>query len=249
MSKLQKHRWLRAFLIWGLLQVLLYLCRYLPLPTISKIVAQGILLMAVFLFLDHRYFHIYPHFFSTKISLGRQLLVIGPLLAYMLVFNLAGAFSIQPKNITLALVVSLEAGIMEEYVCRGLLLGGLLKDSQKRLVDIWLAVIGSSLIFGLAHLQNISHQPLDYTLFQIGAAILLGTFYGAIYVRTHSLVWVMIGHFVQDFVAIGVNGLRVPKVPEHIWFVILFLALIFLSSAIWLLRPKKQQEIIAGFVR
>lgn len=247
MLKLQDHRWLRALLMWGILQLILYLCGYLPLPNVPSLVVQGIILVGTFAFLDKQFFHIFPHLYSKELPFRKQLLAIGPLLAYILIFNLIGSFGIKSENLVVALIVSLEAAIMEEYICRGLLLGGLLKDSQQKLVDIWLAVIGSSLIFGLAHLQNIAHQPLDYTLFQILAATLIGIFYGAIYVRTHSLLWVMIGHFLQDFAAIGNNGLTAPEVPKNIWFIIFLLALVFLPSALWLLRPKKQAEIASGF--
>lgn len=249
MKKLQEYRWLRVLCMWVLLQVLLHLCGYLSLPSIPRIIVQGVLLVGVFLFLDRRYFHISPQLYAKKVPFLQQLGAAGPLIVYMLLFNVTGAFGMKSEHMGVALVVSLEAAIMEEYICRGLLLGGLLKDSQKRGLDIWLAVIGSSLIFGLAHLQNINHQPLDYTLFQIAAATLIGVFYGAIYARTQSLIWVMIGHFMQDFVAIGVNGLTAPAIPDNIWVVMVVLAMVFLPSAIWLLRPKKQGAIASGFSR
>ena len=249
MQRLQEHRWLRALLMWGLLQVILYCCHYLPLPTVPAIVVQGVLLVGIFAFLDRRLFRIFPEFYSRNIPFWKQLGAAAPLFVYILFFNVTGVFSIRPENIGLSLIVSLEAAIMEEYICRGLLLGGLLKDSQQRGRDIWLAVIGSSFIFGLAHLQNITHQPLDYTLFQITAATLMGIFYGAIYVRSQSLLWVMLGHFMQDFVAIGIQGLEAPTIPDNAWLALPLLAFIFLPVALWLLRPKKHAVIAAGFSR
>lgn len=249
MQKLQEHRWLRSLFMWGVLHIILHLCDSLPLPIIPRTITQGILLVGVFFFLDNRYFHIFPQLYCKKVPFVQQLGAVIPLIVYMIFFNVTNLSAIHTKNIGAALIVGLEAAIMEEYLCRGLLLGGLLKDSRKRLLDIWLAVIASSFIFGLAHLQNIAHQSLEYTLFQIASATLIGIFYGAIYTRTQSLIWVMIGHFIQDFVVIGINGTTTPSTPDKVWVAMLVLALIILPSAIWLLRPKKQADIASGFSR
>ena len=57
------------------------------------------------------------------------------------------------------------------------------------------AVLLSALFFGLAHLGNLTHQPLDATLFQVYYASAIGIFFAAIYLRTGSLWWTIILHF------------------------------------------------------
>ena len=89
-------------------------------------------------------------------------------------------------------VVSLFAGVGEELMFRGILL-----DAPRQLVDSpyapWLALLASSLLFGLAH-------PFSRTYVALAAAI--GTYLGLMMLLTKSLIPPIIAHGLYDFIVL-----------------------------------------------
>ncbi|MFR2572126.1 MAG: type II CAAX prenyl endopeptidase Rce1 family protein [Streptococcus salivarius] len=98
----------------------------------------------------------------------------------------AGAFGISkaPHMIGTALIIALGAGFFEEYVSRGLFLKLAFQDGVKSSKQVLGVVLLSALSFGLAHLGNLTHQPLNATLFQVYYATAIGIFY-ACYLPTY----------------------------------------------------------------
>ena len=105
-------------------------------------------------------------------------------------------------------------GITEELVYRGGVADIFLKTflfranpSGDRPYDraggkaIWSAVICSGLIFGIAHLSNISHAGVSGVLVQMLGAFLMGMVLVAVYFRTANIYAVMILHAVNDIAA------------------------------------------------
>ncbi len=147
-----------------------------------------------------------------------------------------------PQAILDSLLTALIAGCLEEYICRGLMLqvafeGGLRSHRQM----LW-AVGLSSAFFGMAHMSNLFIQPLSNTLFQVYYALVLGVYFCAMVIRTGSLWWVIVPHFLIDFGAILYsNGSKVSGGP-NIFAIILWLVVLLI--ALYLLREKKLTNVL-----
>lgn len=88
------------------------------------------------------------------------------------------------------LVMVVAAPVLEELICRGVLLDGLLRNySPKK------AIFYSALIFGLIHLNP----------WQFITAFLIGLFMGWVYYRTRSLLATIIIHFTVNFTGFVLN--------------------------------------------
>ena len=98
--------------------------------------------------------------------------------------------SISP--IILILSVAVVAPIYEEIIFRGILLKGMAKK-----INPTIALVASSLIFALVHM-NIP-QGIN--------AFLLGMVIGSIYLRTGSIYLSIFAHFVNNFLAISLSSL------------------------------------------
>ena len=102
-------------------------------------------------------------------------------------------------------------------------------------------MIGTAIIFGLAHLGNLTHQPLNATLFQVFYATAIGIFFAAIYLRTGSLWWTIILHCLVDFASVLLSQSTQAAPATSIWNFIFWLPLIALG--LFLIRPKKLKAI------
>ena len=92
------------------------------------------------------------------------------------------------------LCVSIMAPVCEEWLCRGMVLRGLLSRGHKP----WLAIVISALFFAFIHLNPWQAVP----------AFVLGLIFGYVYYRTGSLKLTMLMHCVNNTVAVLVT--RVP---------------------------------------
>lgn len=87
-------------------------------------------------------------------------------------------------------------GIGEEVTFRGLVLGGLAQQ-----FSLPVAVIGSSMLFGLMHSVNVlAGEPVKATVVQVILATIVGTMFGWTYVFSGgSLVLLVVLHCLHDF--------------------------------------------------
>lgn len=108
-------------------------------------------------------------------------------------------------RIPLALAVGVGAGVFEEYLFRGVILRGILSLSNDP-HRVWIAVLTSSFMFGISHMINIGHQPLEPTIVQGASAMILGLFLAALYLRTKNIIWPMLFHGLNDFGSVYVLG-------------------------------------------
>ena len=109
--------------------------------------------------------------------------------------------------LVLMVISCLGVGIFEEVVCRGLALGLLLKAWGNSRKGIYFAVLFSSLLFGLGHIQNYlsGKTGLVTTLCQVGYATFIGVMLAAILIRCDfSLWWCAILHALFD-IASGIG--------------------------------------------
>jgi uncharacterized protein len=83
--------------------------------------------------------------------------------------------------------------IVEELIFRGVLLNTLLKAFDKKII---LAVIISSIIFGLIHLIGMSIKNIKMTLIRIVETGCYGIFFSSIYIVSGNLLSVIVIHWI-----------------------------------------------------
>lgn len=100
-------------------------------------------------------------------------------------------------------------GLFEEVVFRGLILTVLLQRLPETKQGILIAIVLSSLIFGVIHFVNLvaGASPLD-TLLQIGYSFLMGMLWAVVYLKTKNLWMAILLHAMYNmsglvFVQIG----------------------------------------------
>jgi membrane protease YdiL (CAAX protease family) len=138
--------------------------------------------------------------------------VIWPWLMYLALF-LASALNagLPPASVTLFIFANtMLVGWSEEVMFRGLWLRGL-----HRSFGIWVAIIGSSLIFGAIHVLNVFLTgDLKGAVIQATAAVLSGVFLAAVRLRTGSLWTGIVLHGLWDcgtfLVAAGATTAAAP---------------------------------------
>lgn len=113
-------------------------------------------------------------------------------------------------------------GFFEELTYRGFLFGALLHAGLRQhntyyYSSVWGAVLGSALLFGIAHIVNYinTDAPLYVAVTQMVYAGMLGIFLAALYYRGRSLWWGALVHALFDFLSQFSSLTQVPgKVSE-----------------------------------
>lgn len=158
---------------------------------------------ALFLWLNKKYIGIKIDFKFT-FSFFKRHIILATVLAIITILIVIG----NVKNLPLALMVSLQAGIVEEVICRGIIskyiYNDLNKVEEKR--RIWISAISSGLAFGMLHFINLFRQGLLPTINQVIAAVAIGMLFGVIYLVYKNLFGTIFIHFLNDFWIIAVTG-------------------------------------------
>ena len=158
---------------------------------------------ALFLWLNKKYIGIKIDFKFT-FSFFKRHIILATVLAIITILIVIG----NVKNLPLALMVSLQAGIVEEVICRGIITKYTYNDlktvEEKR--RIWLSAISSGLAFGMLHFINLFRQGLLPTINQVIAAAAIGMLFGVIYLVYKNLFGTIFIHFLNDFWIIAVTG-------------------------------------------
>lgn len=158
---------------------------------------------ALFLWLNKKYIGVKIDFKFT-FSLFKRHIILATVLAIITILIVIG----NVKNLPLALMVSLQAGIVEEVICRGIIskyiYNDLNKVEEKR--RIWISAIFSGLAFGMLHFINLFRQGLLPTINQVIAAAAIGMLFGVIYLVYKNLFGTIFIHFLNDFWIIAVTG-------------------------------------------
>lgn len=101
------------------------------------------------------------------------------------------------------LCVSVFAPIFEEWLCRGMVLRGLLDRGVK---PVW-AILFSAVFFGLIHMN----------IWQMVPAVILGALFGYVYWKTRSLKLTMLMHFTNNTISLAIGHIDSLKDAES-WF-------------------------------
>lgn len=137
-----------------------------------------------------------------------------------------------------ALPLHICAGIAEEIVYRGIPVAVMMrgKPDSKR---IRIVFIVTSLMFSLMHLVN--GYGAGNTIVQLIATFIMGMFWGAIYLRTGSILITIVFHFLYD-VLTTMMVLPDPIQASNIIFLLL-VQLLPIALVIVLMRKSKMEEI------
>ncbi|WP_125762021.1 CPBP family intramembrane glutamic endopeptidase [Companilactobacillus hulinensis] len=154
---------------------------------------DDVLIFGIAYFLNSRYLKLDIHFFNIK-HIPSQILNSIPGIIMLLLFKHFNNVGVT-KNFVVLLITVIMVGVAEEFTYRGLMLPLVERIFKGKL---FLAVLISSIGFGLTHLVNLFNEPLHVAVFQILLAIASGMLYGGIYVTTHNLTIPIILHVLGD---------------------------------------------------
>lgn len=97
-------------------------------------------------------------------------------------------------------IACLSVGLLEEFVWRGIILNGFLSAWKDKKNGIYLAVLITSLCFGLCHYMNLlAGQDFAGTTKQVISAVCMGVFLSALYLQTNRLVFPILVHGLCNF--------------------------------------------------
>ncbi|MDT6981505.1 CPBP family intramembrane glutamic endopeptidase [Levilactobacillus zymae] len=218
---------------------------------IGRLLTQDGVLLVVLVAFNRWWLHV-PIYFRPTPTFGEQLRINTLPIIWMalLAVALVGSLTVgQPAlGVGLTLIIALLVGSCEEYLFRGLILGLCLRLFHlTTLRRVWAAVALSSLLFGATHLVNLTHQGLEPTLVQMLNAFALGVLFAASYLRTRSLVWPILLHFFNDFVAILIGGLSEEARPVGSVLAVGVMVILYCGVAGYLLRRQQLPKVQANF--
>ena len=91
---------------------------------------------------------------------------------------------------------------VEEFFVRGLFLNLIENFAQKSQNKTEIAIITSALVFGLGHVPGTISLGLGVAIFKFVMTTGMGLYFGAIYKKTHNLLFSIILHFLIDICAL-----------------------------------------------
>ena len=133
------------------------------------------------------------------------------------------------------LVVAIFAPIFEEWLCRGMVLRGLLTKMK----PVW-AIVISALFFAVIHMNP--WQALN--------AFLIGLLMGYVYYKTGSLILTMIIHFVNNGTSVILSNIDSLKDTDYLmdmlskqdYTIVYIVACVILAACIWAFTRIKLQN-------
>ncbi len=158
-------------------------------------------------------------------------------------------------DVVIFTISMLLVGIAEELSYRGLMGVAFLKKFGTNQKGIWLAVICSSVFFGLSHFTNlIAGEDFAYTLTQVIATIFAGILFSAIFFRSGNFWACALLHAFNDFVVLfpmilvdstsaTLDGIGAASATGFDFGTIIFAAVTQLLPAIYLLRKSKLKQV------
>lgn len=142
----------------------------------------------------------YDNFLSIKkstygLKLGFFIILTGfiQFLIYISL-NIKNPINIYMPSLIGGIIFSFAVGFYEETLMRALILKNLVNNFKNRKNGIYKAIIISSLIFGLAHLINITHASLLDTIIQVFYSTTAGILFGSIYIKSENLLSIILLH-------------------------------------------------------
>lgn len=144
---------------------------------------------------------------------------------------------------------SVRAGIGEEITIRYAVAVCLLWIFSKSAHRLIFTILGSSVIFGLSHLVNLTDgQALEPTIYQILCAFAMGLLLMPIFLYTGKIWITMLLHFIFDWSSTFVSGTLVEnsilgpnRVINYDFITAFILIIAFVLVLIWMMHGKRRQ--------
>ena len=111
--------------------------------------------------------------------------------------------------------------IIEELYVRGLLLNFIEKICNKKGNSTVIAIITSSLIFGIGHIFGVLSEPILIIITKVVWTIALGLYFGVIYKKTNNLWLPIILHFIINISALPYCFTTITTYPNISLYIIL----------------------------
>ena len=144
---------------------------------------------------------------------------------------------------------TIRAGIGEEITIRYAVAVCLLWIFSKSVHRLVFAILGSSIIFGLSHLVNLTNsQALEATIYQVLNAFAIGLIFMTIFLYTGKIWVTMLLHFIIDWSSTFVSGTLVENsilgpnlIVNYNFTNVLILIIVFGLVLIWMMHGKRRQ--------
>ena len=138
-------------------------------------------------------------------------------------------------------------GVAEEFLFRGVIAETLLEHFGTSRAGVWKACLLSGVLFGAAHLTNLSSSAPFGVLMQCAFSASLGTLFAAIYFRTGNLWVTVFLHGAMDIASMLIGGLYgTTTLSESVSGYdasMLLTVVVYLLPVAFLLRKKKLPEV------
>jgi membrane protease YdiL (CAAX protease family) len=154
--------------------------------------------------------------------------------------GLRHSFNTRPtiwKALIEGFVYYIGVGIIEELYVRGFLLNIIEKLFKKSKNAVFLALVISSLVFGLGHIPGTSGSSLFVIVSNVIWTIGLGLYFGAVYKKTGNLWVSIILHIVINFCGIPFVFSTTSAYPNLSLYIILPAYLLLGAYSILLIKP------------
>lgn len=168
---------------------------------------------------------------------GRALVPLGIYTVLAVLGMLAGVTVTDPAEVGVVVVLVALIGLNEEVLFRGVLLDVLQEDGVPA------GVVGSSVLFGLVHLNNLIYgADPAFVALQVVAAFGTGVFFCAVRVRTGTLVPLIVAHALTDLTPLLVRGPSFGRPGTRILDMVPFTiySLVFAAVGLWMIRDRWQ---------
>lgn len=190
---------------------------------------------------------------NWKIGLNRNNLKVG-LKKYGMVGIIVGiisgiAFYIGLKPFTYSptiwkvliegIIYYIGVAIVEELYVRGLLLNLIEKLCYKKKSNTMIAIILSSIIFGLGHIFGVLGQPILIIITKVVWTIAMGMYFGAIYKKTNNLWLPIILHYIIDVCALPYCFTTITTYPNISLYIILPTYLLLGIYSVFIMKSKR----------
>ena len=129
--------------------------------------------------------------------------------------------------------------IVEELYVRGLLLNLIEKLCCKRKNNTIIAIILSSVIFGLGHIFGVLGQPILIIITKVIWTIAMGMYFGIIYKKTNNLWLPIILHFIIDVCALPYCFTSITTYPNISLYIILPTYILLGIYSLYIMREKR----------
>ncbi len=129
--------------------------------------------------------------------------------------------------------------IVEELYVRGLLLNFIEKLCHKKNNNTMIAIILSSVIFGLGHIIGVLGQPILIIITKVVWTIAMGIYFGAIYKKTNNLWLPIILHFIINVCALPYCFTTITTYPNVSLYIILPTYLLLGIYSVFIMKSER----------